>query len=183
MADDAEKNTDTTETETKETTPPWGDNFDAARAWKLVQDLRGDKENLKKERDEARSEAAEFRTAAEKSGEDRDKALQAAVERAEKAERDLAIRKHNLPEDVLKDFEDYLTGTPEEVDAKAARLAARLAPKPEEGKEGEEKETGAEKNGDEIPGKPKAALRPGHGGEEDAPFDPAAIAAKARERF
>ncbi len=179
MADDP-KNDETPSTDEKNATPPWGDNFDAERAWALIQGLRGDKETLKKERDDARAEASDFRTAAEKTGEDRDKALKAATERAEKAERDLAISKHNLPADVLEEFGDYLTGTTEEVDAKAARLAARLAPKPAEGDEGKETE---ESSTEEIPGKPKPALRPGHGGEQDAPFDPKAIADAARARF
>lgn len=181
MADNAEKNDEKPATEEKPSTPPWGENFEPERAWRLIQNLRGDNEGLKKERDDARAEAAEFRTAAEKSGEDRDKALKAAVERAEKAERDLAIRKHNLPDDVVEEFADYLSGSPEEVDARAARLAARLSKASETETPPVEDEDNDE--GGDIPAKPKPALTPGHGGDDAAPFDPAAIAAAARSRF
>lgn len=46
--------------------PPWGDeeeNFDADRAWELIQNLRGDNDQLKNERDEARGKVKEFEDA------------------------------------------------------------------------------------------------------------------------
>lgn len=167
---------------------PWtAEDFDAERAWRLVQSLRAERDGLKTERDDARKEAEEFRSAASKTGDERDKALAAATKRAEDAERSLAIRKHNLPDDVVEEFADYLTGTPDEVEAKAARLAARLAPKPPEGDGGDK---GGDKGGDgsdgtsEIPGRPKPRLTPGDSsGDDDAgDFDPEAIARAARER-
>lgn len=169
--------------ETKGKAPEFDGDFDAEKATRLVANLREEVATLKGERDSLKTERDEFKAAAEKTGTERDDALAAAVKRAEDAERTLAISKHNLPDDVVEEFADYLTGTPEEVDAKAARLAARLAPKPEEPSGDSEPE--GDEAGDEqkpaLPGKPKPALTPGSGAEDDdLDFDAAAIAAATR---
>lgn len=161
--------------------PEFEGDFDAEKAQRLVANLRAEVVTLKERTAAITAERDDFKAAAEKTGDDRDKALKAALDRAEAAERSLAIKKHNLPDEIVEEFADYLTGTAEEVDAKAAKLAARLAPKTEEpgepaGGEGEEPV-------EEPPApveRPKPALTPGHGGEVTPDFDPVAIAKAAR---
>ena len=174
MADSAEKKDEkvTTPDAPKADAPPWGDDFDAEKAWRLIVNLRSDVAGLKTDRDDART-ALQAREDAEKSDAEK------AVARAERAEADLkeerrkglvsaAALKHNLPDDVL----EFLTGDDAEaIEAKAARLGALS------------KVETTEEPGEEIPGKPKAALRPGHGGEETPAFDPNAIAEAARASF
>lgn len=171
--------------ETSGKAPEFEGEFDADRAKRAITSLRTEVESLKTERDALRADRDAFRDAAEKTGTERDTALAEAVKRAEKAERDLAIAKHDLPDDVVEEFADFLTGTPEEVDAKAARLKARLAPAGEEPKEPEAKdETPApeakEPPAPSVPRRPQAALVPGTGADGAKPFDAKAIAEKAR---
>lgn len=175
-----------TDSTDKPTTPPWGDDFDAERAWTLIQNLRGDVETVKTERDEARQERDDAKAADPEAA---DK-LTAAETRAKTAETSLwterALRKHSIDEDLV----DFLTGdTEEEILAKAERLAGRSKPadSADNGDKG-----GADKGGKPdadadasagdqgLPGTPKPSLTPGHGGDTPAPFDPDAIAAKAR---
>jgi hypothetical protein len=175
-----EQKTDQSKTDASKTsTPPWGDDFDPARAWRLIENLRTEVDGLKTDRDSTRSKLKE-REDAEKSDSERATSRASEAEaRAAKAERTLLIeratRKHNLPEDVV----EFLTGdTEEEINAKAERLAA-LGGGPKATSETEEP-----KPTTDLPGKPKPALQPGHAaeGSEDG-FDPEAIAKAARERF
>lgn len=160
--------------------PEFDGEFDAEKAKRLVANLRADVASLKTERDGLKSDRDAFKAAAEKTGDDRDKALADAVKRADDAERTLAISKHNLPEDILSEFADYLTGTPDEVSAKAAKLAARFV------KEEQTPPADPPDGDEETPpvstpsGRPRPALVPGHGGETPAAFDPVAIAKAAR---
>lgn len=181
---------DTETTDAAENTgkaPEFEGDFDADRAKRAITSLRTEVESLKVERDALRADRDAFRDAAEKTGTERDTALAEAVKRAEKAERDLAIAKHDLPDDIVEEFADFLTGTPEEVDAKAARLKARLSPK-EDGEpevKADEKETGKEAEGEKpaapaVPRRPQAALVPGTGGDTPKPFDAKAVAERAR---
>lgn len=165
-------------------TPPWGEDFDAAKAWRLVEnlrsevtDLKGQRDSLKTERDALKndtSSVSEKVAAAEKKAADALKALH--VEKA--------LRKH--PE--LEDFADLLSGDSEEDVLKKAERLAAIGKKPEDKSAvGEQKPAGdntpdGEQKPDEtgLPGKPEPALTPGHGGEEQAPFDPVAIAKAAR---
>lgn len=162
--------------------PEFEGEFDPDKAKRAIANLRAEVASLKGERDDARKEVADFKAAAEQTGEERDKALSAAVERAEKAERALAIKKHNLPDDVVEEFADYLTGSAEEVEQKAARLAARLAPKAEEPSgSGGEKDDEAGNPKPALPSKPKPDLVPGSASEDtEVDFDAAAIAAASR---
>lgn len=155
------------------TTHPWGDDFDAATAWRLVQNLRGENTTLKGERDEARTERDTLKTDAETAS----TRAQEAEGRATQAERklivDKAIRAHKLPDG----YEDFLTGdTEEEILAKAERLAGI---KPPSEPAPADPATPAEPA---APGttRPEPALTPGHGGTAAAPFDPDAVAKAAR---
>jgi hypothetical protein len=140
-----------------ETTPPWGDDFDAARAWTLVQNLRADLAKAKEKRQERDPDSDAKITAAETRA--------TAAERALYVER--ALRK--FPE--VEDLVEFLTGdTEEEIAAKAERLASHGKPAGES----------TDNSGDAPSGKPQPALTPGHGGAEPDPFDPDAIAKRAR---
>jgi hypothetical protein len=114
-------------TEDAGTAAPWGDDFDAARAWKLIENLRADNAKTKAKLSDY-DKAEQARADAEKTE------LQRAVERAERAEKSLSDRdaadrrktvlsKHGLSdEDAV-----FLAGVADDdLDAKAEALAKRL---------------------------------------------------------
>lgn len=184
MADTEKSQTEQTD-QTEKQTPPWGDDFDAERAWRLVQNLRTELADVKGDRDAIKTERDDLKKGA---GSESEK-IAAAEQRAAEAERALhverAIRKH--PD--LADFADLLTGdTEEEVLAKADRLAAigkkggDPAADDKGDAKGDDPKPDAEKQGDDdgLPGKPTPDLKPGHGGEPNTPFDAEAIAKAAR---
>lgn len=179
--------TDTPTPPANTSTPPWGDDFDADRAWTLLQNVRADlakaKDDLTVER-QARSQAEADLAASDPKGKVAD--AEARVKEAERAlfvER--ALRKHP---DLDESLVEFLSGeTEDEILSKAERLAGIGKPKEEKpaGKpEGdpEKPETGGETPpADEgLPGKPSPQLTPGHGGTPPTPFDPDAIVAKVR---
>jgi DNA repair exonuclease SbcCD ATPase subunit len=160
-------------------TPPWGDDFDAAKAWTLVQNLRADKAalqgevaTLKTDLTTAQSTAQAAETAKAEI-ETKYTELSAEVQRKEdeakaKSEHDALVKK------VLEKYEvdearlEFLTGsTEEEIEEKAKRLGSV---------KGEKKEAEI----DPITRRPVLALTPGQGGEQTPAFDPAAIAKQAR---
>lgn len=156
-------------------TPPWGDNFDAAKAWTLIQNLRTDKETLKganetltadlQARDATITELETRATTAETEAKTTKREL--LVEKA--------LRKHPVDDDYL----EFLSGdTEEEIFSKAERLS-KLG-KPKEEPKGDP-DPAADPKPDPLAGRPTPTLTPGHGGEAAPPFDPAAIAKKARE--
>lgn len=164
--------------------PEFDGEFDAEKAKTAIANLRTEVAALKERNAAVITERDEFKAAAEKTGEDRDTALKAAVERAETAERTLAISDAKLPDDVVTEFADYLTGSAEEVREKAKRLAARLLP-PEDKATGDDPADDADKDkgGDAPkapPARPAPALVPGDGGDASEPFDPVAVAKAAR---
>lgn len=172
-------------------TPPWGDDFDAEKAWTLVQNLRGDKEKLQGEKDSLTAELTTERQAredAEKAAKDVDPEgkLTAAEKRAADAERSLwterALRKHAIDEELV----EFLSGDTEEaILAKAEKLSKVGKPGDEKpgGEKSDEDKNGADKpEGGELQGRPAPALTPGHGGDSPAPFDPEAIASAARRK-
>jgi hypothetical protein len=154
-------------------TPPWGDDFDAERAWTLIQNLRGEKSALQTERDELRTERDSLQTERET----REAEATSATERATKAERELhverALRKHKVPDDLV----DLVRGdTEEEVLAMAERLAKFATPEKQEPEEEEKEEPAAP----QLPAKPRPKLQPGHGGDAGEPNDLDAIVKSVR---
>lgn len=165
--------------------PPWGDDFDPARAWQTICHLRDEVRAAKAAAAEAAERAAEAPEEAAPDGnpgdapsgpeEGTDDATKALADRVAAAERDAAearralwveraLRKYDVPDDL----HDLVTGDTEEaVTAIAERLAGRTRPT---------KAPAA----DDMPRRPDAALTPGHGGEAPKPFDPDALAARAR---
>lgn len=153
--------------------PPWGDDFDAGRAWTLVQNLRADKDKLS-------GKVTDFEKAAQAQADKEKTDLQRATERAERAEKAIADReaadkrqavlgKHGLSaEDAA-----FLAGvSDDDLDARAQALAARL---------GVGKATDA---AEAIPGKPTPTLTAGHESSDAAEaFDPLALAEKVHKRL
>lgn len=164
--------------EAPKATPPWGDDadFDASRAWTLIQNLRAEVDGLKAKRPAKTEEpAADGDPAPAKDDPDLSARLTAAEERAQSAERELwrerALRKHKVPEDLA----DLIVGDSEEA---VLAIAERLA-----------KATGA--SGKDTPeaeaqtppaSKPEPTLTPGHGGEPIPTFDPSETAKAIRAR-
>lgn len=162
--------------------PPWGDDFDAARAWTLVQNLRSDKAALKEKLEAAESRAsaleAEANAAADEKKSEAEKLadrLAAAEQAAKEAQRALYIERaratHGLDEELL----EFLTGSSEdEILAQAEKLAKRAAPAaPPE----------SEPTLPPLPERPRPNLTPGHGGELATPVDIDEIATAARRRI
>lgn len=183
MPENPNPSTDPAEEKAKE--PTFEGEFDADRAKRTIANLREEVAQLKERQTAIAAERDEFKAAAEKSGEERDTALKAALKRAEDAERALVLKDAGLPDDVVEEFADFLTGTPDEVKAKAARLAARIKPAetpPAEETPGEGEETGEEEE-PELPSRPRPGLKPGHAGnagDPDPELDLDAIIAGAR---
>jgi hypothetical protein len=136
--------------------PKWDGEFDAERAARLVENLREENNRLKA--------AASKVDPSSKSAEDR---LAALEERAAKAERALlvasAAKKHGIPDDLVS----FLSESTEEALDRQAEALAKYAKKP----------------ADDVPGKPRPALKPGTGSpDETASFDAAKVAAAIRRR-
>lgn len=176
--------TNPTATEPEVKAPEFEGEFDAERAKTAITNLRTEVASYKERLEAVTGERDAFKEAATKTGAERDDALAKAVKRAEDAERALALSKHDLDEATLAEWADYLTGTPEEVEAKAAKIAALVKPKVAEPEPGAD-ETKTEPEAPEpeapvVPARPKAALVPGNGAEAPKPFDAKAIAERAR---
>lgn len=108
--------------------PPWGDDdFDPDKAWKLISNLRADVDKTKADRDAFKTKVDEFEAASKSEVEKLQDQLKAALDDGTASKTDLArlraALKHGLDEEDL----DLLgTGTPEEIDARAERIAKRL---------------------------------------------------------
>ena len=132
-------------------TPPWGEDFDAEKAWNLVQNLRADKEKLSRRESltpEQKQKLAEFDRLAEASKSELERAQEAAQKNSERAQAllDRAVRAEVKafaaegfadPEDAAA-FLDLKSYTDESGDIDSTRikddLAALLSRKPHLGK-------------------------------------------------
>lgn len=181
MADTAHPETPAATDAEKPATPPWGDDFNAERAWNLVQNLRAEKETLKAEVATEKEKSQALETSQSDGAKELQARAEAAEARAKTAERALTLSKvlNDFPE--LADFEDLLTGdTEEEIKAKAERLAAIGGKKPPVQEPPADAEKPAEGADVDLNKLPEPNLQPGHGGEPKVEFDPAAIASAAR---
>lgn len=161
------------ETPTTEQAPPWGENFDPARAWSTIQAQRAAEAELKKELASFRQAQKEKEDAEKSEAQKLAEAIEAAKKDAAEARRELLVSRAAVKHSIPADYLEFLTGaTAEAVEAQAVKLAAMLAGKPT-----------AEPPAPEVPGKPKPALVPGQGGDE-APggIDPEALAKSIRAR-
>lgn len=80
----AENGNESGATGTTDAKPPWGDdaNFDASRAWKLIEDTRSDREKFKADRDALAARVKEFEDATKSEA---DKAADRAAEIEQRA--------------------------------------------------------------------------------------------------
>lgn len=148
--------------------PGWEGEFDPDRAARLVNNLRDEGKKYKEELAELKKRLAE-KEDAEKSE------LQRIQERAERAEKELnETRSALLVAEVAKEYgvpANLLDGKDrEEIEARAKALA--------------EWASASKRPADDLPGRPKPKLVPGSGSDgDDESFDPAAVAAKIRQRY
>ena len=163
-------------------TPPWGDDFDAERAWRLVQNLRAEITDVKAERDGLKTERDQL---AKESGTESEK-VKAAEDRATTAEKALNVERALRKFPDLEDVADLLDGEDEEAVMKKAERLSAIGKKPGDDKDGADGDKDGKKpddadNADGLPGKPTPDLKPGHGGDAPEPFNPEAIAREARK--
>lgn len=145
---------------------PWGDDFDEDRAWTLIQNLRGDKAKTQQERDELAAQVKAVEDAKLSEQERIAKELEQAKTELAEQRRQVALSRYDLPESALV----FLTAeSAEEIDKQASALAG-LAPK----KEPEAPKAPADS-------RVKPALPNGQTDDIPEPFDPRAIAQRARQ--
>lgn len=148
-------------------TPPWGEDFDAERAWKTIQNLRAKEKRIADLEREAKAREDAEKTEAQRLA-DR---LAEVEQKAKDAERALirtrVAAKHGLPDEVAALIH---ADTEEDFEAKAAALAEFAA---------SNRAPAAD-----LPGKPKPRLVPGDSAGDDGgdDFDPNALAAKILSR-
>ena len=90
MSENADIEQPETTTESSEGTPPWGDDFDAQRAWSQIQNLRGDKDRLSTELSQAAADREELETLRTEKLTADEKALQDATTKAAQDARNAA---------------------------------------------------------------------------------------------
>jgi hypothetical protein len=113
--------------------PPWGADFDAEKAWSLVQNLRADKEKLAQRpvlTPEQQKQLGEFnalveasKTEAQRLADATELARREAAEAKAEAIRYKAAATHGIP---AEHFDLLGSGSEEEVAARAAKIAALL---------------------------------------------------------
>lgn len=154
--------------------PPWGDDdFDAKRAWKLLQDTRGDRDKLKKEREALAAKVKEHDDASKTENQ---KAIERAIEAekvAKSATLDAARLRVALKKDLTETQAKRLVGDTEaELESDADDLLASF--KDEAGGGG----------GQGPQRRPKEKLRPGAAPEsEPEETDPEKLAAQVPRMY
>lgn len=115
-------------------TPPWGDDFDPARAWHTITQLREREKELAKQprlSPEQQQQLTEYNRLVEASKTEQQRqqeALAAAQRAAEQSAADAVRYKAAATHSIPADHFDLLgTGTEEEITARAAKLSALLA--------------------------------------------------------
>ena len=115
-------------------TPPWGDDFDPEKAWKLVQNLRADKEKLASrptlspEQQQQLDEYNRLVEASKSEAQRQAEAVEAARREAEMTRAEAIRYKAAATHGIGAEHFDLLgTGTEEEVSARAEKIAALLA--------------------------------------------------------
>lgn len=148
-------------------TPPWGDDFDAARAWATITRQRQSEQTL-------RERIAELETAAEGLVPRAD--LDAAIARADAAEttakttkREAALAQAELPTElhafVTAEDDNGMADQIAKLSAAITGSGTAAMPAPV-----------ADRTQTTIPKRPEAELTPGHGGDDSRAFDVDALA-------
>ena len=107
-------------------TPPWGsdEEFDPSKAWKLIQNLRSDIEELKPKAAKAKELEDAQKSESQRLADQLEAAKSEGSAAKSEAARLKAAIKHGLSEDDLELLGD---GTPEQIEERAKRLADRIA--------------------------------------------------------
>lgn len=115
-------------------TPPWGADFDAEKAWNLVENLRKDKEKLASRpvlTDEQKQQLGEYQSLVEASKSEqqrKDEAVAKAQQEAVTARAEAIRYKAAATYGISADHFDLLgTGTEEEISARAEKVAGLIA--------------------------------------------------------
>ncbi len=110
------KNAGSTAAGGQEPTPPWGsdENFDPQRAWKLIQDVRGDLDKIKGERDDLRSKVTAHEDASKSDQEKLADRASGAEDRATRAEQEAARLRVALKKGLTETQAKRLVGDTEE---------------------------------------------------------------------
>jgi len=159
-APDADKPAD------KTTAPPWGEDFDAARAWQTITAQRTAEAELKAKL-ATLEQAEQARSDADKSE------LDKAIARAERAEalakskaREAILAKADLPDELHA----FITADDEDgIAAQVAKLSGVL--KGSSKSDDVDPDADADKGTPPANGRPAAGLKPGHGGDDKEPLD------------
>lgn len=166
----------------KTATPPWGADFDAERAWTLVQNLRAEIGDLKEKVTEVTTERDTVTTERDALQADATAAtekLTAAEERAAEAARGLAVERVLAEFPTLRDVAEFLTGDDEDA---IREKATRLAKVSGSATPGDGDKPVGDKSAEPIDRTPKPDLTPGHGGEPPVVVDTDAVVNAARAR-
>lgn len=117
-------------------TPPWGEDFDAQKAWSLVQNLRADKDKLAQRpalSDEQRQQLGEYDKLVQASKSDAqrlEEAARTAQSDADQARAEAVRYKAAATHGISAEHFDLLgSGTEAEITARAEKLAALVAAK------------------------------------------------------
>lgn len=149
--------------------PPWGDDkdFDPGRAWKLIQDTRGDRDKLKRERDDLSGKVKEHEDASKSEQEKSSERAAEAEKKASAATLEAARLRVALKKGLTETQAKRLVGDSEEdLEKDADELLASF----------KQEESGS---GGGSSRRPKEKLRPGAAPESEADeTDPAKLAAK-----
>lgn len=159
--------------------PPWGEDFDAERAWKLTQKLREEAKTAKKDASDARAKVKEFEDKDKSEAQKHEERATSAEQRAAEAEGSalrIEVALDKAPEGMaiaqIRKLAKRLTGTTkEELEADADELFADFVPDNGGG-------TGS------PTGRPRERLRPGAVPAAEAEEnDPAKLAAQVPRQF
>ena len=145
--------------EPTEATPPWGtaEEFNAERAWELIQNLRSDKDSLKAKSDEYAGKVKAFEDAKLTAEEKASRDLKEALTNSESLASENALLKAAIDHGLSADDLDLLRGLPADaISERAAKLAARIG-------------TGTQGSGS-LTQQPKEALR--GGAQPNSPAEP-----------
>lgn len=146
--------------------PPWGsdEEFDADKAWKLIENLRGDNDSLKGERDELRGKVKDHEDASKSDQEKLQERATGAETDAKQAKADAARLRVALRKGLTETQAKRLVGeTEEELEQDADDLLESF--RDAEGEQGS------------TPRRPRERLRPGAApGADPEPNDPAELA-------
>jgi hypothetical protein len=148
--------------------PPWGsdEEFDPGKAWKLIQDVRGDLSKIKAERDDYKTKAQQFEDASKSDAQKLEEKATTSEQRAAKAEQEAARLRVALKKGLSETQAKRLVGDSEEdLEKDADELLASFKTDDDDGDQASQR-------------RPRERLRPGAApSSEPEETDPTKLAA------